>query len=113
MDYPPDDQSCVPCLLPQSVLVGARGLCLSTPPSLPSSVWPWLTGGNYFDNKGFGGLLCPKLGKSYFNGWICEKSSLGKESQVFQPRSMSAFQAKSDGGRLENRKSWLMPHNSG
>jgi hypothetical protein len=26
---------------------------------------------------------------------------------------MPAFQAKSDGGRLENRKSWLMPHNSG
>jgi len=42
-----------------------------------------------------------------------EKSFIGKGSQAFQPRSMLAFQAKSDGGRLENRKSWLMPHNSG
>jgi hypothetical protein len=28
----------------------------------------WLTSGNFFDNEGFGGLPCPKMGKSYFNG---------------------------------------------
>jgi hypothetical protein len=27
--------------------------------------------------------------------------------------SIPAFQVKSERGRLENRKSWLMPHNSG
>ena len=39
---------------------------------------------NFLDNEGFGGLLCPELGKGYFNGWIDEKSSLGNGFQVFQ-----------------------------
>ena len=105
MADPYDSQGCVPCPLPQSVLVGTRGFGFSFTPPLPSGVWPWLTGGNYVDNKGLGGLPCPKLGKSYLNGWIDEKPPLGKGLQAFQPSSMPAYQAKSEGGRLENRKS--------
>jgi len=40
----------------------------SGPPPLPSCVWFWLTSGNSFDNKGYGGLPYPKLGNSYFDG---------------------------------------------
>ncbi len=97
MDYPSDGQSRIPCLLPQSILVGTCGFGFSATPPLSSGVWSWLTSGIFFDNEGFGGLSCPKLGKSYLNGWIGEKSSLCKGSQAFQRRSMPAFQAKSDG----------------
>jgi hypothetical protein len=47
-----------------------NGFGFSATPPLPSGVWSWLTSGNFFDNEGFGGLPCPKMGKSYFNGWI-------------------------------------------
>jgi hypothetical protein len=42
-----------------------------------------------------------------------EKSSLSKGSQAFQLSSIPALHIKSDGGRLENRNSRLMLHNSG
>jgi hypothetical protein len=41
------------------------------------------------------------LGKSYLNGWIDEKSSLSKESQVFNPSQFMHFKQKAMGEGLK------------
>jgi hypothetical protein len=71
-----------------------NGFGFSATPPLPSGVWSWLTSGNFFDNEGFGGLPCPKMGKSYFNGWIGEKLSLDKGLKLFNTAQNLLFRSR-------------------